>query len=83
MNPYLIVDEILRLLTRELVASRAKATASSLAFCYKGFEDPVLDVLWETPASADPVVQVFSAGGLEKTRWKFRELGHDVYFLHI
>ena len=48
MYPCLGVDEILRLLAHELVASKAKATAVALACCYKRFEDSVLNTLWET-----------------------------------
>jgi len=48
MHPCLNVDEILRLLACELVASGAKGTAVSLACCYKTLEDPALDVLWAT-----------------------------------
>jgi hypothetical protein len=48
MHVCLNVDEILRLLVHELVGSEAKATAVALACCCKCFEDPALDVLWET-----------------------------------
>ena len=48
MHRCLNVDEILRLLAHELVASEAKATAVALACCCKSLEDPLLDVLWET-----------------------------------
>lgn len=47
MHPCLYVDEIVRLIAHELVASRRKATAVALACCCKNFEDPVLDALWE------------------------------------
>ena len=48
MHPCLNVDEIIRLIARELVTSNANATAVALACCRKDFEDPVLDTLWET-----------------------------------
>jgi hypothetical protein len=48
MHGCLNVDEILRLLACELVASKANATAVSLACCCRSFEDPALDALWET-----------------------------------
>jgi len=48
MHPCLNVDEIVRLIACELVASEAKATAVALACCCKSFEDPVLDTLWKT-----------------------------------
>ena len=48
MHPCLGVDEILRLLAYELVTSGAKAATVILACCCKGFEDPMLDALWET-----------------------------------
>lgn len=46
MHACLSVDEIIRLLACELVASGGKATAVALARCCKNFEDPVLDALW-------------------------------------
>lgn len=48
MHPCLNVDEIVRLIACELVASKAKATAVALARCRRSFEDPVLGALWET-----------------------------------
>ena len=48
MHPCLRVDEIVRLIAGELVASQETATSVSLACCCKIFKDPVLDVLWET-----------------------------------
>ena len=46
MHACLNVDEILRLIAYELVASEGKRTAVALACCCKSLEDPVLDVLW-------------------------------------
>ena len=48
MHACLNVDEIIRLIARELVGSEAGATAVALACCRRTFEDPVLDTLWET-----------------------------------
>ncbi|KAF9643055.1 hypothetical protein BDM02DRAFT_3264243, partial [Thelephora ganbajun] len=45
-QPCLSVDEILRLIACELVASRGRKTAVALACCCKSFEDPALDALW-------------------------------------
>ena len=59
MHPCLSVDEILRLLASELVASEAKTTAVALASCCKSFEDPVLDALWETQARLVPLLKCF------------------------
>ena len=59
MHPCLNVDEILRLLACELVAAEAKATAVSLACCCKNFEDPVLDVLWESQDRLTPLLKCF------------------------
>jgi len=59
MHPCLNVDEILRLLACELVASEAKATAVSFASCCKGFQDPVLDALWETQDRLIPLLKCF------------------------
>ena len=57
MHPCLGVDEILRFLACELVTSGAKATAVILAHCCKGFEDPMLDVLWETQDRLLPLLR--------------------------
>lgn len=51
------VDEILSLFARELVMSEAKATAVALACCCKGFEEPVLDALWETQDRLTPLLK--------------------------
>ena len=48
MHRCLNVDEIVRLITCELVTSGRKATAVCLACCCKCFQDPVLDALWAT-----------------------------------
>ena len=59
MHPCLCVDEILRLLACELVASKEKAVAVALACCCKGFEEPVLDALWETQDRLTPLLKCF------------------------
>ena len=59
MHPCLNVDEILRLLACELVASKARATAVALASCCRSFEDPVLDALWETQDQLIPLLKCF------------------------
>ena len=46
MHPCLSVDEILRIIARELVNSGGKGAAVSLACCCRSLEDPVLDALW-------------------------------------
>ena len=56
MHACLNVDEIVRLIAHELVASEAKGSAVALARCYKGFEDPVLDALWETKNGLAPLL---------------------------
>lgn len=66
MHPCLGVDEIVRFLTRELVVSKAKKTAVALACCCKGFEDPVLDVLWETQERFGPLLRCFPARDIWK-----------------
>jgi len=60
MHPCLNIDEILRFLVRELVVSEAKATAVALACCCKVFEEPALDVLWETQNQLTPLLKCFS-----------------------
>jgi len=59
MHPCLNVEEILRLLTCGLVALEAKATGAPFACCCKGFEDPVLDVLWESQDRLVPLLKCF------------------------
>ena len=59
MHPCLNVDEIVRLIAYELVASRGKATAVTLACCCKSFEDPVLDALWATQDKLLPLLKSF------------------------
>ena len=48
MHPCLRVDEIVRIIASELVASKWKATTVSLACCCKGLKEPALDAVWET-----------------------------------
>ena len=57
MHPCFSVDEILRLVACELVTSEAKSTAAALARCCKGFEEPVLDTLWETQERLAPLLK--------------------------
>jgi len=59
MHPCLNVDEILRLLARELVASEAKAAAVALASCRKSFEEPLLDELWRMQDRLIPLLKCF------------------------
>jgi len=68
MHACLDVDEILRLIASKLVASKSGAAAVALACCRKSFEDPVLDVLWETQEKLLPLLKslpgdVWSEGG--------------------
>ena len=68
MHACLNVDEIIRHIVCELVQSKAKATAAALAFCRKSFEDPVLDVLWESQDGLLPLLKslpgdVWNEGG--------------------
>ena len=58
-HPCLNVDEILRIIVGELIASGGKATAAGLACCCKCFEDPVLDVLWATQDQLLPLLKTF------------------------
>jgi len=57
MHTCLNVDEIVRLIACELIASRARPTAVALASCCKNFEDPVLDALWETQDKLLPLLK--------------------------
>ena len=66
MHRCLNVDEIVRLIAYELVTSGRKATAVCLACCCKGFEDPVLDVLWATQTKLSPLFDYLSGEVLEE-----------------
>ena len=48
MHACFSVDEIVRLLACELVASGGGVAAVVLARCCRALEDPVLDALWES-----------------------------------
>jgi hypothetical protein len=63
MHPCLRVDEIVRLVASELVASKSKATAAALARCCKIFEDPALDSLWGDVHSLFSVLSILPEGG--------------------
>jgi hypothetical protein len=68
MHDCLCVDEIVRLITGELVAATQHATTIAFACCRKSFEDPVLDVLWETQCRLLPLLKtlpgdIWSPGG--------------------
>ena len=59
MHPCLNVDEIVRLIACELVASGGKGTAVGLACCCKSFGDPVLDMLWAIQDQLLPLLKSF------------------------
>ena len=59
MHPCLNLDEIMRLIACELVASGGNATAVALACCRKSFEEPALDALWETQDQLLPLLKSF------------------------
>jgi len=71
MHACLNVDEIVRVIAYELVTSRGRGTAVSLACCCRGFEDPVLDPLWETQERLVPLFMT-----LPRDIWN--EGGHTV-----
>ena len=56
MHPCLHVDEIVRLITCGLIDAEEYATTVALACCNKTFEDPVLDVLWESQYQLIPLL---------------------------
>ena len=56
MHPCLHVDEIVRLITCGLIDAEEYATTVALACCNKTFEDPVLDVLWESQHQLIPLL---------------------------
>ena len=57
MHACLNVDEIVRIITFELVVSKAKAAVVYFACCCKNFEGPVLDVLWEIQNELLPLLK--------------------------
>ena len=59
MHVCLDVDEIVRLIAHELIASGGRGTAVGLACCRKSFEDPVLDTLWATQVKLLPLLKCF------------------------
>ena len=61
MHACLSVDEIVRLIAHELVASGGTGTAVALACCCKNFEDPVLDALWVEQDRLFPLLDSFPA----------------------
>ena len=85
MHACLRADEIVRLLACKLVAPEVKATAVSLVCCCKGFEDPVLDALWETQNELIPPLsaQVFVGGCLEGGSRSVRESPNSFYLVLI
>jgi len=82
MHHCLGVDEILRLLAYELVASEAKATAVALACCDKNFEDPVLDALWGTQDRLTPLLKCFPQEVWEGRDGNFVGQFNGGHFLH-
>ena len=71
MHPCLNVDEIVRIIARELVALEGKKTAVSLACCRKNFEDPALDALWEMQDQLSLLLKTFPGGVWEENDGKF------------
>ena len=67
MHVCLGVDEIVRLVADELVASEGKKSAVSLACSCKTFKDPVLDALWETQEQLPPLLRSFPESIWENT----------------
>ena len=59
MHRCLNVDEILRLIACELVASETMATVAALACCCKSFKDPMLDPLWRKQYGLAPLLKCF------------------------
>jgi len=83
MHPCLNVDEIIRLLACELVASKAKATAVALACCCKSFEEPVLDALWEGQDRLTPLLKCLPRDVWEEGDENFVSLSADFILLAL
>lgn len=67
MHPCLDVDEIVRLLAHELVASEEWSAAVALACCCKKFEDPALGALWGIQEEFHPLLDTFPEGVWNET----------------
>jgi len=78
MHACLNVDEILRLITCELIVSKQWAAAVALACCCKGFEDPVLDVLW---GSQDRLTRLLNC--LPRGVWEKRQRAVSAPTIHV
>ena len=72
MHACLHVNEILGLIACEVVASKGGASAVALACCCKGFEDLVLDALWETQHGLIPLLKTFPEDVWNKGEWNVR-----------
>ncbi|KAF9786362.1 hypothetical protein BJ322DRAFT_1059266 [Thelephora terrestris] len=59
MHHCLSVEEVVRLITCELIDATEYETAAALARCKKSFENPVLDVLWESQCRLVPLLETF------------------------
>lgn len=65
------IDEIIRLVACEIIESENGATAVSLACCCKGFEGPVLDVLWTTQDKLVPLLKCLPQDSWEESDENF------------
>lgn len=83
MHPCLSLDEILRLLARVLVMTEAKATAAALACCCKTFEEPALDVLWETQNRLIPLLECLPRDAWEEEDGSFVSLLTGLIFSRL
>ena len=79
MHACFSVDEIVRLLACELVASEGNGTAVALARCCKSLEDPVLDVLWGTQVRLYPLLETFPESVWDETAPTFVSLPGTPY----
>ena len=78
MHHCLRVDELIRLIARELVADGGHATAVSLACCCKSFENLALDALWEIQDQLDPLL-----GTLPEDVWRPRPYDVSVAMMSL
>ena len=82
MHRCLNVDEILRLIAYELVASGTKAAAVCMACCCKCFQDPVLDTLWATQFDLSPLSKCFLGDIWNEGGYKVSAPTTCFFFLH-
>ena len=83
MHSCLWVDEIVRFIAAELVASGWKATTVTLACCCKALKEPALDAVWETQDQGfSPLLGTLPEGIWDSFEWGVRVQVVLLYVFH-